>query len=339
LNINAYRKSVGLPVFTQSPALMVLALEHAQDMLAKGYFDHDAPGGMTGGARLDAFYGPEGYSTVYGEDIGLVLGPADPAAFVAAWVADPVHRDIIEGRSNGPLYSNVGVAVLSADSAPGVYASLGEVSIAVTEYGPPQPVLERSVIAAPVSGVVLVRKPGEKSFAPITGGAILDVGTEIDATKGRVRLTSAADDTGNLQTADFYSGQFIVGYAKDTAPTPPGTPSSALLTDLRLSGSLTGCAKTKKTRKTSSVRQPAIARKSPPKKPTNRSLWGNGKGNFRTENDYTAATVRGTIWLTSESCTSTVVKVVRGVVDVFDIKHNRHKSITAGRSAVIPKAK
>jgi hypothetical protein len=277
-----------------------------------------------------------------------LLGPADPASFVAQWAGDPAHRDILLGRKGDPLYSDLGVAVLSVDSAPGVYAPLGSVSVAVVEIGPPQPVLGQSVIAAPAAGVVLVRKPGEKSFTPRAAGAIFDTGTEIDVTKGRVTLTSAADDAGTLQTADFYSGRFVVGYARDTAPTTPGAPPPALLTNLRLTGSLTGCSNTKKTKtaKNKSVRLPAIASKAQPKKPpktpaqpTTRALWGNGVGHFRTENDYAAATVRGTIWLTRETCTNTLVQVSRGTVDVFDVKRSVHTSVTAGQSAVVQKSK
>ena len=32
-------------------------------------------------------------------------------------------------------------------------------------------------------------------------------------------------------------------------------------------------------------------------------LWGNGKGKFRTSGKYSAATVRGTIWLTRIAAT------------------------------------
>ena len=193
--INAFRASAGLPPFHPSPALTALALEHAQDMLTKGYFSHDEPGGQAGLKRLSAFYDREGYDTLYGEDIGLLLGPPDPASFVAEWTGDPVHRDILLGPRNDPLYSNIGVAVLSVDSAPGYYAPLGTVSIAVIEIGPPQPVLGQSVIAAPAAGVVLVRKAGNESFTPMAAGAIFDTGTEIDATKGRVSLASAPPTT------------------------------------------------------------------------------------------------------------------------------------------------
>ena len=106
--------------------------------------------------------------------------------------------------------------------------------------------------------------------------------------------------------------------------------------------------KTKKSKKKGqrSVRLPAIASKAPPKKPpktpaqpTTRALWGNGVGHFRTKNHYAAATVRGTIWLTRETCTNTVVQVLRGTVDVFDIKRNVHTSVIAGQRAVVQKSK
>jgi ferric-dicitrate binding protein FerR (iron transport regulator) len=87
---------------------------------------------------------------------------------------------------------------------------------------------------------------------------------------------------------------------------------------------------------------PAAAPKKPPAtpaQPTTRALWGNGSGHFRTGNDYASATVRGTIWLTRETCTNTVVQVLRGVVDVYDIKHNVHTSVPAGQSAVVQKSK
>jgi uncharacterized protein YkwD len=337
--INAFRASAGYPPLNPSPALAALALAHAQDMLTKGYFGHDEPGGQTALDRLSAFYDREGYDNPnYGENIALLQGTADAAAFVNDWAGDPDHRDILLGPKDDPSYSNVGVAVLSVDSAPGFYAPLGKVSVAVAEIGPPQPVLGQSVIAAPAAGKVLVRKPGAKTFTLMTAGDVFDAGTEIDATKGRVTLTSVADDAGNLQTADFYSGRFIVRYAPDT-----GVPTPVLLTDLQLTGSLAGCTKTKPKKKKRATRHLTFATgplaKKPPKKPTTRALWGDGVGHFRTGNGYASATVRGTQWLTRETCTNTLVQVVRGTVDVFDIKRNVHKSVTAGQIAVVQKSK
>ena len=54
-----------------------------------------------------------------------------------------------------------------------------------------------------------------------------------------------------------------------------------------------------------------------------RRLWGSGKGNFRTEGQYGAATVRGTIWLTEDRCNGTFFKVKRGAVTIRDFNGNR----------------
>ena len=43
-------------------------------------------------------------------------------------------------------------------------------------------------------------------------------------------------------------------------------------------------------------------------------LWGSGKGKFRTDGKYSAATVRGTIWLVQDQCNGTLTKVKRGTV-------------------------
>ena len=43
-------------------------------------------------------------------------------------------------------------------------------------------------------------------------------------------------------------------------------------------------------------------------------LWGSGKGKFRTNGKYSAATVRGTIWLVEDRCEGTLTKVPRGTV-------------------------
>jgi hypothetical protein len=47
-------------------------------------------------------------------------------------------------------------------------------------------------------------------------------------------------------------------------------------------------------------------------------VWGNAKGHFRTKGRYAAATVRGTRWLTQDSCAGTLIRVAQGSVSVRD---------------------
>ncbi len=54
-----------------------------------------------------------------------------------------------------------------------------------------------------------------------------------------------------------------------------------------------------------------------------RSLWGNGHGSFTTKGRYAAATVRGTVWHTSDRCDGTNVTVAEGSISVLDLVTNQ----------------
>ena len=99
-----------------------------------------------------------------------------------------------------------------------------------------------------------------------------------------------------------------------TAPSGVRGGQKVTLTVLSLAGPLpTGC----KAKKASRGIKAAHGR------PTARRLWGDAKGNFRTVGRYASATVRGTKWLTEDTCAGTLVKVARGVVSVEDFPHHR----------------
>src|SRR5262249_57197477 len=89
------------------------------------------------------------------------------------------------------------------------------------------------------------------------------------------------------QSALFYDGRFVV--------TQVGG-----ITQLKLSLAL-AC--------TASGKASAAA-----KKPKTRKLWGDGSGSFRTRGQYSAATVRGTKWLTQDPCGKTLTRVAHGGV-------------------------
>ena len=157
----------------------------------------------------------------------------------------------------------------------------------------PPPEIRKTVNVQVKSDTVRVRRRGQRRFVKLTEGQQIPVGSTIDTLKGRVTLTAAADNKGKTATADFYAGIFKVGQTKGSKPT----------TTLKLTERLT-CPKRGKAS--------AAAKKK------KRRLWGNGRGKFRTEGSYSAATVRGTIWLTEDRCTSTRTKVTRGSVTVRD---------------------
>ena len=63
-----------------------------------------------------------------------------------------------------------------------------------------------------------------------------------------------------------------------------------------------------------------------------RSLWGNGTGEFTTKGRYAAATVRGTVWHTSDRCDGTNVTATTGVIAVHDLVTGKTIILTAPAS-------
>jgi CSLREA domain-containing protein len=172
----------------------------------------------------------------------------------------------------------------------------------------PAPVAGKTVNAQTKSGKVLFKLPGSSKFAELGPGRQLRVGTVIDASKGRITLTAAADRKGKTQSADFYDGIFKIGQSSGAKP----------VTELTLVEALSCKAKS------SSASAAA-------KKPKSRRLWGDGKGQFRTRGQFSSATVRGTVWLTEDRCDRTLTRVKQGVVEVRDLVKRKTVLVKAGK--------
>ena len=166
----------------------------------------------------------------------------------------------------------------------------------------PPPVANQSVDIKPVSGTVLIKLPGSKIFVKLSPSLIKN-GAEVDARNGVVEITRS--DGG---VAKFYDGIFKLSH-------------SGGYTVLTLTEKLTGCPKAKKSSASAAA-----------KKPKTRKLWGDGKGKFRTKGQYSAATVRGTKWLVTDTCTTTVTKVATGVVEVQDLVKKKKLLVRAPKS-------
>jgi hypothetical protein len=163
--------------------------------------------------------------------------------------------------------------------------------------------------ATPLAGTVLIKAPGATRFRPLTEGETIAVGSVVDTTEGKVSLTSV-DSIGEEQRASFFKGTFRVGQQ-------PG----ARLVTLQLRGGGVGQCP---------AGAESAARAS--SKPAAAALWGSGHGNFRTEGSNGSATVRGTIWLTEETCEGTFFKVNRGLVAVRDFRLHKTVMVPAGHS-------
>jgi hypothetical protein len=171
--------------------------------------------------------------------------------------------------------------------------------------GLPDPVAGVSANVAPIKQPVRIKAPGAKRFIPLTVPAQIKIGSIIDATLGRVRIT-IADGLGRLDTADFYAGVF-----KMTQPKVKR--GQRWFANLLLSGgNFKGCPRAPR-----HPRIAALSRKKSPKRSV-RHLWGAGKGAFRTVGRYSSATIRGTTWLTDDKCNGTLTRVKVGKVAVRD---------------------
>ena len=189
---------------------------------------------------------------------------------------------------------------------------------------PPPPVPGKSAVVRVVSGTVLIKLPG-KGFVPLTAAANIPMGSQLDTRKGRVELTTAADTAGKkTQKAQFYDGIFQI---KQAVPKKKPKKARALITDLVMKGQIarSQCAPLK------GARAAATKKKKGPKAVLGQ-LWGSGKGKFRTNGKYSAATVRGTIWLVQDRCEGTLTKVRRGTVAVRDFKRKKTVTVKAGHS-------
>lgn len=172
----------------------------------------------------------------------------------------------------------------------------------------PAPTPGQNVNATPIAGDVLVKVAGTPQFVPLSVPSLVPVGSQLDASKGRVELT-AARAGGITDTSQFYDGTFQV-----SQPTPTA------IAELRLVlGDFSVCS------------LPSFATTDKNKRRVRR-LWGSGKGKFRTRGRYSSATVRGTVWKTEDRCDGTLTQVQEGSVTVRDIGRKKDVVVRSGKS-------
>ena len=222
-------------------------------------------------------------------------------------------------------FSGTGVAWYGENST-GTYCGAD----AVADYVPP-PVLGRSFNVTPTAGKVMVKLAGGV-FVRLTQERQLPAGAQLDARHGTLRLlaaTAASQHIGSTQSASFSGGLVRVTQLTHGA--------SAGLTSLSLvQGSAgRGC----EARAAADVVLAHAAKRPPTVLQTLHA--SDRRGRFRTVGKYSAATVRGTVWDTTDRCDGTLTTVRQGTVVVHDDTRNVDVVVHAGHSylalAVLPK--
>ena len=196
----------------------------------------------------------------------------------------------------------------ACDGSAGCVVTVDGGKSVTASFALPAPTPGQDVNATPIAGDVLVKVAGTPQFVPLSVPSLVPVGSQLDATKGRVELT-AARAGGITDTSQFYDGTFQV-----TQPTPTA------IAELRLVlGDFSVCSLPSFTATDKNKRRV-------------RRLWGSGKGKFRTRGRYSSATVRGTVWKTEDRCDGTLTQVQEGSVTVRDIGRKKDIVVRAGKS-------
>jgi hypothetical protein len=180
---------------------------------------------------------------------------------------------------------------------------------------PSDAVLGRAVVVGAEQGVVNVKVRGSDGFTPLGPGAKVPVGSVVDATRGTVRLTTEVGD--GTQGALLRGASFEV--RQDAG--------AGGMTDLVLrGGDFSWCGST-------------VARSASRGHGTGsprRSLWAKDSGGrFRTHGRNSVATVRGTEWITTDTCAGTTTRVRSGAVLVRDLHTGRRVLVRAGHGHLV----
>jgi Concanavalin A-like lectin/glucanases superfamily len=191
----------------------------------------------------------------------------------------------------------------------------------------PVPEVGREVNVDAASGRVLVAvrsgagRAGARAsqkglrFVPLEEARQIPTGSFVNTTRGTIELVSATGTGTRTQSGKFSQGIFQVLQAR--ARRARG------LTTLSLKGgNFNRCRTGRRGRAgAAQVSRRAIRRGR-----------ANARGNFQSRGRHSSATVRGTVWITTDRCDGTLTTVKRGRVAVRDFRRKRTVIVRAGKS-------
>ena len=213
----------------------------------------------------------------------------------------------------GVTDSGEGRSFATADPPPA-----SDASSPATQDPTPEPEINETAVVAPVDGTVKVKEPGTGEFTSLPAGEEVPLGSVVDTRNGTVKLTSELPG-GRTQSATFGDGLFQVRQSKAR----PG------LVDIILRGGNFSVCRTRGRGLARARAAIAVQSRRRPK----RRLWAKDRGGrFRTHGRNSVATVRGTRWVTTDTCKGTRTTVTSGSVSVRDLQTERIVVVRKGKS-------
>jgi hypothetical protein len=251
-----------------------------------------------------------GFSGEEGATFRCELTRDEVTIFEGSGCTSPMTYDLVAHGAGSYGFAVRAVDAAGNKSAPAHAAYVLELK-ALQLPDAPEPVLGKTVVAAPAKGTALMKLPGSRRWVELGAATGLPVGTRIDARRGVARLSSALDSAGRTQSARFAGGIFEVRQRR----------RGRGLTDIILRGRPAACPGTGTNARPAAT---AAARRG-------RRLWARDNGGrWRTHGQNSVATVRGTKWLTADRCGGTLTRVLEGAVVVRNRRTGRRVLVRTG---------
>jgi uncharacterized protein YkwD len=131
LQLNEVRAEHGLAPLRLNVALTAAANQHCTEMVADGYFDHPSADGLPITGRIRHYYRAARFRYwSVGENLLWTIGNPGAVRVVDMWMSSPEHR----ANLLSPAWRDIGISVVSAADAPGVFAN-HNVTVIATDFG------------------------------------------------------------------------------------------------------------------------------------------------------------------------------------------------------------
>jgi hypothetical protein len=258
--------------------------------------------GSSGSNRLNAGSGEDFVDGGAGVD-ALVGGPA----------ADTLR--LRDGSADSGASCGAAVDFVIADPRDSAAADCEDVDDVLRD----RPSLGRRVAVQPRAGTLALQLPAAHRFVPLLDHVNIPVRSLINAKPGPAKVTSTTGVSRRKRRSGLFSGGFF-----KILQARRGRHRG--VTELRMrGGSFSRCRSGAGANQASSVARRRLSRRAV------RRLRASARGRFRTRGRYSAATVRGTKWVTTDRCDGTLTRVRRGRVAVRDFRRKRTIVVRTGK--------